>query len=88
MIFLVRPVSTTTDDYEKIANECAEDLKSRYQNKDYTDFHDYENEDEPVENFKQKIREWEAEAYFIAYTHGSNDALILTTYGEIFGIKF
>lgn len=86
MIFLIRPVSTTADAYEKIASEYAVDLRARYQNKEYTDFHDCENENNPVEYFKQKIREWEDEAYFVAYTHGSNDSLILTPYGEIFGI--
>lgn len=87
MIFLLRPGSRTNDDYEKIANEYADDLKARYVRKRYTDFQDMENEDNPVELFKQKIREHREEAYFIAYSHGSEQSLILTTHGEILGIS-
>jgi len=87
MIFLLRPIDRTQDDYEKVAVEYAEDLKSRYIKKRYTDFQDMENEDNPVEHFKQKIKEYDEEAYFIAYSHGSEQALILSTHGEIFGIN-
>lgn len=87
MIFLLRPINRTSDNFEKIAIEYSNDLKARYGAKRYVDFQDMEHEDNPVEQFKGRIRGYTKEAYFIAYSHGSDQSLNLTTHGEIFGIN-